>query len=159
MLSELAAVNAAPFSSWSVTGLAAPSRTSPVLSSVTPSPDITSVPPESIVVPPRLCESINVPGPVFSSEPATGTFTAADTPDATSICGATNVAEEPSAAFTVALAWKSSLTAVTLPSTVATSPAFANTALLLSCHAAAAPSTFHFSPSVHPPPFGPSFQT
>ena len=158
MLSELAAVNAASFSRRSVTGLATPLSTSPVLSSVTPSPDNTSVPPESVVVPLRLCVSVNVPVPVFSSEPATGTFTAADTPEATSICGATNVADEPSAAFTVALAWKSSLTAVTLPSTAATSPAFANTALLLSCHVAATPSTFHFPPSVHPPPLEPSFQ-
>ena len=115
-----------------------------------------SVPSDSTVATPvRLCESVSVPAPVFSSGPATGTEIEAETPEATVTDGTVRAAVP----VTVAFARNSTLAAVTAESTVAASPAFSKTAAVESYQSPATPFFDHLPPARQLAPESPSFHT
>ena len=118
-------VSAAPFSSLSESDFAASvPNVNLEESSVTPSPERTSVPSESVVLSTREEVNASVPGPVFSIAPDVAALIVADTPFDT----ATSPTESAAEPVIVALARNVTDAAVTSESTAAASPEFSNTA-------------------------------
>ena len=123
-------------------------------------PASSNVPSAIVAFSVQFAPRASVPLPSFLNALENGAFTAAVTPGATMTSGVEIDAPEFAAALTVAFALKSSETTLASASSVATSPAEAKTALLLSSHAKATPSTSHIAPPfVHPPPLEPPFHT